>query len=395
MNDSLKCIHVENSIRIENDGKCRACCMQYGTWGDDYNVSNKTLDEIKQSPARQDVIAAFKRGERHSDCQRCWDEEAAGFASKRIRDNEKFYDEWIYDQDLSFPAVIDVSMGNACNIKCRTCGPFNSSLWAKEFKDLGYFRGTDTEYKAWLKTFNDAFDEDSLFWNSFTENLKNIKHIDFYGGEPFLVKKQWELLEEAVEQGYASNIVIHYNTNGTIWDTKKEEILKKFKNVYIDFSIDGIEDHLHYIRYPAEWDTVFSNFKKAIEFSDANSNININVCVTISILNVFYIPETDKFFKQFTNNVYLNLVHDPAHYNIKNIPDQIKEIIVEKIAAYSKNDYYTDKVIKFMNSHIASDLNNFKSFLKHTKLHDEYRKQSFEKTFPEFYNILSQKGYKL
>ena len=395
MKNKIKCVHVENSIRIENDGKCRACCMQYGDWGDQYNVSNMTFDEIKNSPARQDVIQAFNKGIRHEACNRCWEEEDAGFASKRLRDNEKFYNEAIYDQKFNFPAVIDVSMGNACNIKCRTCGPFNSSLWAKEFKDLGFFKGDDKEYKAWLKTFNDAYEDDSVFWNSFESSLKDVKHIDFYGGEPFLVKKQWEMLKTAIDNDFATNITIHYNTNGTIWDENKEDILKKFHKVYIDFSIDGLEDHLNYIRYPAEWNTVFANYKKALQFSETNPNININVCVTISNLNVFYIPEIDNFFKQYTKNVYLNLVHDPSYYNIKYLPSSVKKIVSDKILAYSRNDFYTDKVLKFMNSHIASDEENFNKFLKITKIQDEYRGQSFEKTFSEYYEIIKNKGYRL
>lgn len=393
MSKKLKCIHVENSIRIENDGKCRACCMQYGDWDVDYNVSSKSFDEIKNAPRRLEVIEAFEKGIKHPACNRCWQEEKAGFKSKRQRDNEKFYNEKIYDQNFQFPVLIDVSMGNACNIKCRTCGAFNSSFWAKEYKDLGYFQGSDSEYKEWLKTFNDAFDETSVFWTEFENSLGSVKHIDFYGGEPFLVKKQWEMLEHAIQKGYSKDIVVHYNTNGTIWDVSKEDILSKFRAVYIDFSIDGTEQSLNYIRYPANWNTVFNNFKNALDCSARYDNININVCVTISMLNVFYIPEIDSLFRQHTNNVYLNLVHDPYYYNIKNLPEKIKLHVKNKLESYSRDDYYTDKVIKFMYSQKTKDDSIFIEFCKKTKMHDDYRKQDFTKVFPEFYEIMQKEGY--
>lgn len=390
------CANAMHGIRIENNGACRACCMQYNTWGDEYNIANLSFDEIKNSPDRLAVLESFKKGEKHPNCARCWEEEASGYASKRQRDNEKYLNDKRYNESFSFPAIIDVSMGNACNIKCRTCGAFNSSFWAKEFKDLGYFKGSDNEYKDWLKQFNDAFDEDSKFWESFKENLANVQHIDFYGGEPFLVKKQWEMLEYAIENNYAKDIVIHYNTNGTIWDTKKANLLKEFKNVYIDFSIDGIGDHLHYIRYPAEWSLVFDNLRNAVKFSKIHTNIQINVCVTVSMYNVYYIPEIDKVLKNITNNVYLNLVHDPKHYNIQYIPHEIKSKITTKLENYARNDYYTDKVCKFMNNQIASDDNlQFKKFCKITATTDKYRQQDFKSTFPEMYKIMKEAGYKI
>lgn len=391
----LFCVHAEHGLRIENNGACRACCMQYRTWGDEYNVKDLSFEEIKKSPDRLAVLESFKKGEKHPNCNRCWEEEAAGYQSKRQRDNEKFLNESIYGQEYVFPAIIDVSMGNACNIKCRTCGAFNSSFWAKEFKDLGHFEGTDNEYKEWLKQFNDAFDDNSEFWQSFKENLGNVKHIDFYGGEPFLVKKQWEMLEYAIEKDYAKDIVIHYNTNGTIWDQNKASLLKEFRNVYIDFSIDGIGDHLHYIRYPAEWNVVYQNLLNALEFSKIHTSIKINVCVTISVLNVYYISEIDAFFKKITDSVYLNLVHDPSYFNIKNLPQSIKEKINEKLESYSRQDYYTDKVLKFMNNQITSDNKKFNEFCEMTIKTDKYRNQSFKSTFPEMYNIIKEAGYKI
>ena len=45
--------------------------------------------------------------------------------------------------------------------------------------------------------------------------LPDIKYFEFTGGEPFLITQHFDLLQRAVDSGYAKDIDIHYNTNGT------------------------------------------------------------------------------------------------------------------------------------------------------------------------------------
>jgi len=389
---SLRCVNLESGLRIENDGSCKSCCMMKDRFmkskKERNNLYTDSFDKVFKSKTRLHIKRALANGEQHPACQRCWDEEAAGKKSKRLRDNEIFT-----DTKPNKIQIIDVSMGTQCNIKCRTCGPFNSSFWNKEWYDTGYFKGNSEEYKKYLKRLNYAFNDDSLFWENFEANLKNTKHIDFYGGEPFLVKKQWTMLQQAIEKGYSKDISVHYNTNGTIWNDEVYNTLKEFKAVYIDFSIDGVGDHLNYVRYPADWKIVFDNFKKAKEISKIDSKFYINVCNTISILNVFYIPEMYDAFADYKDTMYLNLVFGPNHYCITNIPKPIKKEITDRLKNCS-DQYWTKSIVDFMNSK-DEELKHWDKFLKLTKVHDSYRKQSFSSTFPEFYSIIKKNGYSI
>ena len=248
----------------------------------------------------------LKNGIQHPACSLCWEEESSGKDSKRIRDNKQY--SHLFNSNITAPSFLDVSMGTTCNIKCRTCGPFNSSQWNDEWQAAGYFKGNTDKYKIMLQSFNHSFDDDSLFWSEFENNIGNITHIDFYGGEPFLVKKQWNLMKSAVATGIAKNITVHYNTNGTVWDDDKVDILKHFKAVNIDFSIDGIYDKLTYIRYPADWNTVFGNYLKIQEIEKKYPNFHSSVCCTVSTFNIYDIDEIMKFFSQYTKNLYLNMI---------------------------------------------------------------------------------------
>ena len=45
--------------------------------------------------------------------------------------------------------------------------------------------------------------------------LPDIKYFEFTGGEPWMIKQHFDLLQRAVDQGFARDIDIHYNTNAT------------------------------------------------------------------------------------------------------------------------------------------------------------------------------------
>ena len=390
----LKCVNLESGLHASNDGLCRACCLmehQYNNEGNQLNIKSDTFEEIYNSESRKHLLDAFEQGEKPKECRICWEEESSGKKSKRLRDNERFHDQ---QKDGVFQ-IFDVNMGNTCNLKCRTCGPFSSSKWAQEWRELGFFDGDDSAYKNFLQRFNKAYDENSLFWNSFEKNLQNVLHIDFYGGEPFLVSKQWEMLKEIIGLGYAKDITIHYNTNGTIWDDEIYETLKQFKRVFIDFSIDGVYDKINYIRNPADWDLIFSNFIKVRKLHD-NNQFFINICNTISILNVFYIEELIETFGPYTKDIYLNLVFWPEHYTIKNIPEEMKrEITVKLLGANDRHPtFHVQNIINFMNSKTC-DMDSWQKFIDITKKQDKIRDEKFETTFPEFYELMTKHGYSL
>jgi sulfatase maturation enzyme AslB (radical SAM superfamily) len=220
--------------------------------------------------------------------------------------------------------------------------------------------------------------------------LKTLRSIVFYGGEPLLSKKMWKVLEIAVELGYAKNISLEYNTNGTVWHGATE-VWKDFKKVSLSFSIDGVKDQFEYMRFPAEWEKVVENMNKAREFKEKYKNMSCSWCVTLSPLNIFYVREIlDEHYVNFRDfGIYLNLVHGPEHYNINQIPDQYKQVIIDKLlnipAAYNVH-FYIPGIVEFIRNGVAKP-KHWAKLLSETKTGDTYRGQSYSKTFPEFSQI--------
>ena len=89
--------------------------------------------------------------------------------------------------------------------------------------------------------------------------------------------------------------------------------------------------------------------------------------------------------------------------SIKNLPQNIKEIVKNKIALIGRQDkkfteksfvnnlFGIDQVVNYMMNTEGSP-EELEEFIKTTNLHDEYRHQSFEDTFNEYWILLNDKN---
>jgi MoaA/NifB/PqqE/SkfB family radical SAM enzyme len=401
INDKNKdtwCVNAYHAMSGMNNGTTKICCMHRP---EEHNMilGKDKISDILQKKEFRKIQKSLQKGIRHKGCRLCWEEEDAGRQSKRLRDNERYFHEIEYGKREPYQglAKVELNLGNTCNISCRTCNACVSSGWMKEEFEV-YERGNYNTYKDFansMKKYHMSYDDDSPFWEDIESHLPTIKQFDFYGGEPFMIKKQWKLIQKAVELGYSKDIEIHYNTNGTHWP-KEVELWQYFKQINLSFSIDGINDQFEYMRYPAKWDLVKQNIENARNLAKEYGNISVSWCVTISSINVYNIPETIDYWRaHYSKDVglYLNLVHGPAEYNIKNIPNTIKSAIVEKLNTVPKTDVkswgYLDAIINFINSEEYS-VDAWNKFLHRTQTHDIYRNQSFDSTFLEYSKIIKE-----
>lgn len=391
------CILPWVSIETSPVGTARPCCLAIeeiqNPQGHKYNLRETSLEEIYHSEYMQKLREDFISGRKPETCKRCWNEEAAGRTSKRMNSRvrlKEYYDQvdWnnLNPNQLWF---IDLKLGNICNLKCRICGSWSSSKWAKEEIDYvpGINRKDHLAYKfltagAWPR-------ESEVFWENLKTLLPNIKYFEFTGGEPFLIEQQFDLLRFAVEQGYSKNIEIHYNTNGTVFPDARE-LWSNFKHVEIAFSIDNTEQRFEYERYGAKWNQVVENLNKFTAMR--GPKLSIQLCCTINIQNVYYLPEICNWVNtQIFDHVYFNMLHDPWPMNITRMTPQAKTMVIERLREHQFDSKYREEMLK-----IAQFIENGKGsngfeFCKKIKVADEYRGQNFVETHRE---IAEAMGYK-
>jgi MoaA/NifB/PqqE/SkfB family radical SAM enzyme len=390
--NKLTCVNASNGLRVYNDGTAMLCCMSKlnltNKEGVQANVKVDTINSVLNGKLAIEIKNALDNGIKHDNCQRCWDEEYAGLKSKRVRDNENYQ---FADTDNSLK-IVELNLGTTCNLKCRICGPWASSQWNKEYLMIKQWKGEENDYKTWLHDLNHSYDDNSLFWEELKTNIHTVTAMDIYGGEPMLVKKQWEILQYSVDQGYSKFQNLHFNTNGTQFDWNKVSVIREFKSVAIDFSIDGIEKHFEYQRHPAKWNEVLDNIIKFQMLADKYQWL-LTICVTVNMHNVWYLREILEFFHEKGIPVYLNFLHDPPRYNIRNLHETLKRELYVRYKDYGSDtiNMWLKKAIDIM-ALSKSDHITWENFLEITVELDDIRGENFAKTFPEFYEAIQTLG---
>ena len=395
------CILPWISIETSPIGTARPCCLAKDeiTYYDDlgiehkYNLNTHTLEEIYHSKYMQLLRKDFLYGHKPATCKRCWDEEAAGRTSKRINSKIRLKE---YVNEIDFHNLdpnqlwfIDLKLGNICNLKCRICGSWSSSKWAKE--EIDYVPGLENrkEHLAYKFLQDGAWPrENPQFWDNLKTLLPNIKYFEFTGGEPFLIEQHFELLRYAVEIGDSEHIEIHYNTNGTVFP-ESAELWANFKHVEIAFSIDNVGARFEYERYGAEWNEVQENIAR---FTVMRSDkISTQLCTTINVQNVYYLPEIcDWILTQTFDHVYFNMLHDPWHMCISRMTKTAQDIVITKLYDHKFDMKYRAEILRIIQFIRNGQGSDGVVFLEKMKQTDNYRKQSFLDTH---FEIAKAMGY--
>jgi MoaA/NifB/PqqE/SkfB family radical SAM enzyme len=381
------------SIETSPIGTARPCCLADEEITDEngvkYDLNETDLETIYKSQYMQDLRQDFRDGKKPETCKRCWDEESAGRASKRINSRirlKELYPQVDWENDTPNQLwFVDLKLGNICNLKCRICGSWSSSKWAEE--EISYMPKTHDKknhmaYKflragAWPR-------KSEVFWDKMRDLLPNIKYFEFTGGEPWMIREHFDLLHYAADQGYASEIDIHYNTNATQWPEDAHELWSKFRRVDIAFSIDNVGRRFELERYGSDWIRANEIVDLTHTLRSTQTNITTQLCFTVNIQNVYYLDEllawadTKKF-----NSIYFNMMHDPYEMNIQHMTPAAKELVINKLQSTVWPTRYRQEIINliaFINNGPGSD---GELFLKKMRRMDEYRKQSFADTHTE------------
>ena len=401
---NLYCVIADTGLGLHNSGRCYLCChsRKYleNDQGEQLYLDTSTLEQVWASPTRLEIQTALENDQEHASCQACWDDEHAGKQSRRLYFNET----WGHlDTRNDQPQILDLKMGNTCNMKCRTCNPEVSSQWYREDWELNAGPKENISYpnylKRWRRITASYNDDNQGVWETLKSWLPNTRYIDFYGAEPMLIKKNFEVLQAAVDQGTAPDITLHINTNGTIWNPEHEKLLSNFKTVFFDLSIDDIKDRCGYIRNASTWDLVGDNLQQFLQARQRNKNFWFCICITINSLNVYYLDEIFDYIVKQDLHTNFNMLHLPWQLNLKVLPEPVKQAITAKLRAYVPDasirpvhrEYWrvqSEAVLNFMNTPVPNAESHFREFHYYTRGLDRTRGQSFEQQLPEFAQLI-------
>ena len=380
-----KCILPWISLETTPLGQVRPCCLAVGEVPN-IDLNKNTLEEAFRSPYMKSLRKAFSEDKRPGQCQRCWSEEKAGKKSKREYMLEKFKHVEVDYENLEGETLqfLDLKLGNICNLKCRICGSWSSSKWAQE--EIAQ-HGKENIASQWLKQ-GQWPRKSKKFWEHVDSILPDIKYFEFTGGEPFLIKQHFDLLERAAKLGYAKDIDIHYNTNGTQYP-KQLEVWKNFKHVQIAFSIDNVGERFEYERDGAKWATVNRNIKKFLALKEQGYPLSFQICVTWNVQNIFYMNDFLTWAKTCgIDDIHFNLMHDPEEFSLSKLPKaMVSPLMLVLQKCQILHPQYKDQIISLkefaMTSLNDDNANTGEALRKKLDQTDIQRGVVFAETHPE------------
>ena len=357
------CRFLSNTYHFSFD-KVKPCC-----WMKDMRANILDVDEVKQQLGRFQRVTDWI-----PECNYCKYLEDAGTDSPRIRSlNETIFTE---DDTIGDIVKIELQIDNDCNAACLMCGTQNSTTWQQYIDKTVFPRIPIDQQFPYYKNKTTVSDRINAVIK--LVDFSKLKQIHFYGGEPFNTTTQLELLKKIARPG---NIKLVYTTNGSIFPSDEVlEVWKNFKRVHICLSIDGIDDHFNYLRWPLQWTQVKEVMKKYIGL--CSENFTINCSFTATPFNLFYVDKytewSTEFFKDLLPHVGQEWFSNPhpatatLPVNLHCIPDELQEVI--------KSKYPDSRLAK-----ILVDFNpvKYKAFIEYVEFHDKHRKLSWRDTFPE------------
>lgn len=366
------------------DGEAIPCCyyMNPGsdTKGQGVQKEWQNLDKIREvmlDGAQTDKM-----------CQTmCYDREAAGLPSERLSlisifglDRNIDHYQQLKDKQwdkLDFPKKVELHTSNLCNLKCLTCHPRDSSAFLTESTQIR------SKYKINIQGYGDEDLMQSRYQYTDEQLAKildeiishDIEILDLRGGETMMVPYiQKRLLELPLEK--REKISIRVQTNGTYLTNEWKEILETFRYSWVQFSIDATDKDIHYIRYPADWDTIRRN----LEVVRKISKVNLNVSCVISNLNF---PILGKFIQWADDEEYnwgVSTVSTPEIFQPNNLPQAIIDLSADRLSAikikHPRSNGSMETLEYLCSLRSLDDPRLWKEFCETISLRDAWRKNS-------------------
>ena len=380
MSDTF-CYQPWNGLEISPDGRLRPCCKyrpeEDPLWEHISITDDNAIERFQNSNFIKNLQQSFSNNKKPKACVRCWKDEDAGYQSQRQMHNQRWQQEFDhYDFESKNINLINIPIGNLCNLKCRICMPDSSTKWIKEWKDI---YGETFAKNDWANN--------PTIWQDIIKHSNHLLEIHLHGGEPFLLDDDihMQYLESLVKNNVAQKVRIHYNTNCTTFPSRSvQDIWKKFKHIDVQPSIDDIGKRFEYNRKGADWIEVEKNLFKYKQM--VSENFQLSISCTVSIFTIAYLNDIFEYYLK--NNLpkpWLGRLHNPDYYRCSILPTKSRQIIQQKYQTSKSKDIVSVSAwLSEDNSHLLE------KFYEITALHDKYRNEKFETVFPELVDILEK-----
>jgi len=451
-NDSF-CPEVYNQIQIDMQGDLKVCCLSSDGGlakeldGTPMNVKTHSIFAAMNSETHKQHRLDLSNNIKPQRCSNCynWENHSNNISRRKkfirlsehkldyVKASEAFdvtNDDGSIDVDTTKLINLDIRFGNLCNLKCIMCDPGNSSLWYEDWELLSrkfsktqpngrsvkfslggidpatgntqYWKDKDKFYlleknqHGKLKLQNEENWWETESWKTqFVKIAPQLQYIYFTGGEPLLVPAMEEHLAYLVENDFAKNIMLCYDTNLTVVNPGIIDKWKFFKDVELRISVDDTGDRYNVVRNPGNFDKLCDNINRVQQ-----TNIKIkHVSIVCHLANVYGVVRVAKLAKQLGIGMSLRFVSRPVWISVLNLPQSAKEEVIATLTKFLESDEcesirgyenFVHQQIKHFQNNLTAPYteSHLETFVQVMNLMDQSRNLNWKETLSDVAQLL-------
>lgn len=386
-------------MHIWPNGTAKPCCVtnseqKFG------NTNHNTISELWNSESARQLRKDMLADKPNEYCTNCYEVEKTNQGSLRTSLNDRFGENYFDKVEITNSngshdepnfTYMDIRFSNICNLKCRTCNPTWSSSWYDDYKKAN---GSVPEFITPRK-YTQITDRDHLL-DEIMELIETTEAVYWAGGEPFLTKEHWHIMDYWVENDIAKNIDIDYTTNFSTLQYRKRDLFElwsHFKNVRVHASLDGSWQRGEYLRKGLDWQQVIENRKRMIQ---EVPDVLFEITPTVSVLNAVHLPEFHKEWIEQglieqADHFRFNWLFGPKEFSLRNTTERYKNLVKQTWDKHKQ--WLLDSGHCNNNSSIIQWIDGLDDFMwaeaeevdtnKLLLVYDKIRNESWQTVFPE------------
>lgn len=368
------------SLTVDTDGTLLPCCEfiidRSSTKKVRLDGSKKTLEQYWNQDLKR-LRKSMLDGKIDGGCTHCIQKEDSDVTSSHrwVANNSiKGHYSQIkqeFEENKKFtPKMIELRLGNLCNLKCVMCGPYASSSLMSEYKinktlfnNFGI--GADMTYEQTGNWFKDKVNRETIF-----DIVSKSSSVNFGGGEPFINPYIVDILHAVPK-----NVPISFNSNMTRLGKDLIDILSNFEKVAVNVSLDGVGPHHEYLRYGSNWQII----KKNIEQVRKIKNAEIVITYILQHTSVYTFQGVLDFVDDNIFELYIGEVYDASgRLTINSILE--KDLKIFKNFVNQRDFKQKHQVNNWIQTYkFDADLHN--NFREYFAMLDKVRNTNFAKIF--------------
>ena len=346
-----RCVMLEKGITYRPGGKLYPCCLWKWQEHQEDQTDYKEFLKLRKQKAKQMSSSDAWIPE----CRQC--ENDTKFKGESFRDHAN---------ESVKGGFWEMNFNNTCNFSCRMCNGTLSSTWLSIIKK--------EPNHDWHSDYVDIGYEDHLKFDKleFYDELPNVRHIKLLGGEPFLMKEVYRMLDHVMETKHCEHIVLEVTTNlSQPFNEYWMKVIDNFQHVNITGSVDGLRDRYEYIRPGAVWNEIDGRAKYILDLSGKKENLRMRISACGMTLTAHQHNEMRKYWKGHVGIEHFDIeqVYEPTFMSYRSLHPSLRE--KHKI-----------------NAGLEYDPKEWDMLVKQMAIQDKIHGTDFKTACPELFDVL-------